>query len=234
MPRTPEAQRRFERAAADHRARRRLVLDSDLENDNSNSLPELNTNVEDPFVENDDMALIQLSLHSSLNAETEPGMNEKLQIWQNVPVVEADGPWAVPLGLHSYTFDNKYSDRIHVNPLKRNLKFGREHFDSIQHFKKCPNMIYYTAYPREVPCLYDLPRKFTLCISTSYDGENDIIMSVALRTTVSKKIYHYVMKYALTLIAKKFYMYYAAARLALRPHAVMSVGAVRASVPRCG
>ena len=234
IARTPEAQRRFERAAADHRARRRLVLAPDLQNDNSDSLPELNTNVEDPFVENDDMTLlIQLSLHSSLNAETEPGMNEKLLILPNVPDKDADGPRAVPRGLYAYIHLNKYAYRIHINPLKRNCKFGLEHYDSIQHFTQCSKMIIYPAYLRETLRLCVRSRKFALGISTSYEGENVINKSAAMRMTVSTKIYH-MMKNHLTTDLKKFYISYAAARLALRLPADLSGGAERASVPRRG
>ena len=139
VARTTEAQQRYERAAAEHRARRRWVLEADLQNDNSDFIPEINTDITDQYAGNNDMTMLfqlPFSMRSSWRrlrpklAQLPPS-----RYW---PVMKTlAGGWAT-------------SYRLHVQPDRRGCVFGCDPSccpDAIAHYMVCKRLWHLVALP---------------------------------------------------------------------------------------
>ena len=121
---------------------------------------------------------------------------------------------------------------MHVNPQTRQCIFGCNKPDAINHYMQCPRMLHHLAAPRGDLSTDLLTRIGLPPVTTSYEGENGI-MSSAMRTAVSTKIYHS-MKENYDVYPHKYYSATSAARHALRLPADLSGGAGRMSAPRRG
>jgi len=124
------------------------------------------------------------------------------------------------------------TDRMHVNPQKRQCIFGCDHADAIQHYLQCPNMLHHLAFPRGILSTGILTRLGLPSTNIGYDGENGI-KNLATRLGVATRLYH-ILKDQTSIEPNKHYEATVAVRHALRLPADLSGGAGRAAAPHRG